>query len=238
MIRKKKILEKRGIRMKAILLNGSPRKNFSTAQLLQQAQLGAEAAGAETELIHLVDYEFTDCRECYVCKLKNSKTGGVCAVRDSIQPVLKKIWDADVVIVGSPVYFSYPNGQVISLLNRSLFPIYSYFYKDGKPDMVPHAKKFSGLIYAMNCKEEEMEKFHYPELLGTWGKTMDLVYGYNEVQYCCNTYQYNDYSRYRQNLFDEADKKRQREEVFPQDLKKAYDLGMRLTQMAAEDRKK
>ena len=66
--------------------------------------------------------------------------------------------------------------------------------------MVPHAKKFSGLIYAMNCKEEEMEKFHYPELLGTWGKTMDLVYGYNEVQYCCNTYQYNDYSRYRQNL--------------------------------------
>lgn len=143
--------------MKAILLNGSPRKNFSTAQLLQQAQLGAEAAGAETELIHLVDYEFTDCRECYACKLKNSKTGGVCAVRDSIQPVLKKIWDADVVIVGSPVYFSYPNGQVISLLNRSLFPIYSYFYKDGKPDMVPHAKKFSGLIYAMNCKEEEME---------------------------------------------------------------------------------
>ena len=136
--------------MKAILLNGSPRKNFSTAQLLQQAQLGAEAAGAETELIHLVDYEFTDCRECYACKLKNSKTGGVCAVRDSIQPVLKKIWDADVVIVGSPVYFSYPNGQVISLLNRSLFPIYSYFYKDGKPDMVPHAKKFSGLIYAMN----------------------------------------------------------------------------------------
>ncbi|MDY2903958.1 MAG: NAD(P)H-dependent oxidoreductase, partial [Caecibacter massiliensis] len=68
--------------MKAILLNGSPRKNFSTAQLLQQAQLGAEAAGAETELIHLVDYEFTDCRECYACKLKNSKTGGVCAVRD------------------------------------------------------------------------------------------------------------------------------------------------------------
>ena len=86
----------------------------------------------------------------------------------------------------------------------------------------------------MNCKEEDMEKFHYPELLGTWGKTMDLVYGYNEVQYCCNTYQYNDYSRYRQNLFDEADKKRQREEVFPQDLKKSCDLGMRLTRMAKE----
>ena len=49
------------------------------------------------------------------------------------------------------------------------------------------SKRFGKLIYAMNCKEEEMEKFHYPELLGTWGKTMDLVYGYNEVQYCCNT---------------------------------------------------
>ena len=79
----------------------------------------------------------------------------------------------------------------------------------------------------MNCKEEDMEKFHYPELLGTWGKTMDLVYGYNEVQYCCNTYQYNDYSRYRQNLFDGADKKRQREESSQDPENVLSDLGMR-----------
>lgn len=149
------------------------KKNFSTAQLLQQAQLGAEAAGAETELIHLVDYEFTDCRECYACKLKNSKTGGVCAVRDSIQPVLKKIWDADVVIVGSPVYFSYPNGQVISLLNRSLFPSIPISIRMGSPIWSLMLK----ILRVDLCHELQGRgdgKFHYPELLGTWGKPWTL----------------------------------------------------------------
>ncbi len=38
--------------MKVIAINGSPRKKWNTAQLLQQALKGAESAGAETELIN------------------------------------------------------------------------------------------------------------------------------------------------------------------------------------------
>ena len=38
-----------------ILMNASPRKNANTAQLLQEAQKGAQTAGAQTELIHLYD---------------------------------------------------------------------------------------------------------------------------------------------------------------------------------------
>ena len=45
--------------MKALFLNGSPRNNFNTAQMLQTAMDGAREAGAETELISLFDYEFT-----------------------------------------------------------------------------------------------------------------------------------------------------------------------------------
>ena len=32
--------------MKTIILNGSPRKNWNTAQLLKEAQRGAESTGA------------------------------------------------------------------------------------------------------------------------------------------------------------------------------------------------
>ena len=41
--------------MRAIFINGSPRKNKNTAQMLESAMKGAQEAGAETELIHLYD---------------------------------------------------------------------------------------------------------------------------------------------------------------------------------------
>ena len=59
--------------MKAIILNGSPRKNFNTARLLESAMKGASDAGAECEFVNLFGYEFTGCRSCFACKIKNSK---------------------------------------------------------------------------------------------------------------------------------------------------------------------
>ena len=41
--------------MKVMLLNGSPRKNWNTAQVLKSAQKGAESVGAETEYIDLYE---------------------------------------------------------------------------------------------------------------------------------------------------------------------------------------
>lgn len=60
--------------MKALFLNGSPRKNWNTHKLLESAMKGAADAGVETELIHLYDAEFKGCVSCFTCKLKNSKT--------------------------------------------------------------------------------------------------------------------------------------------------------------------
>ena len=41
--------------MKTIILNGSPRKNWNTAMMLQEARKGAESVGADTEYIDLFD---------------------------------------------------------------------------------------------------------------------------------------------------------------------------------------
>ncbi len=48
--------------MKAIVLNGSPRKNWNTAMMLKEAQKGAESVGAEVEYIDLFDLTYTGCR--------------------------------------------------------------------------------------------------------------------------------------------------------------------------------
>lgn len=74
--------------MQALIINASPRKHFNTAQLLESAMKGAAANGCETEWINLYDYEFTGCRSCFACKIKNSQTNGLCAIRDSIRPIL------------------------------------------------------------------------------------------------------------------------------------------------------
>ena len=93
---------------KIMIINGSPRKNCNTALMLKKAMEGATAAGAEAKLIHLYDYNFCGCKSCFACKLKNSKTNGVCATRDELRPVLEEVMASDGIILGSPVYFALP----------------------------------------------------------------------------------------------------------------------------------
>jgi len=59
--------------MKVIALNGSPRKKWNTATLLKHALDGAASKGAETELIHLYDYNYKGCISCLHVSLKTVK---------------------------------------------------------------------------------------------------------------------------------------------------------------------
>lgn len=221
--------------MKALFINGSPRKNFNTAQLLQKAMEGAAESGMETEMIHLFDYEFTGCKSCFACKIKGSKTNGVCAVRDSIRPVIEKAQAADVLVIGSPVYFGYPTGQVRSLVERLLFPLDTYLIDEqGKRVKVPHKPVQTAMIYTMNCPEGLSHQVGYDTLMGFTGTEMGRLYGYNEILNSYETYQFKDYSRYDVNLFDEAQRRDRHETQFPIDLQKAYELGKRLAKKAKE----
>ena len=57
---------------KALFINGSPRKNGNTAQLLKRAMDGAREAGAEVELVNLYDrsLNYKGCMSCFACKIK------------------------------------------------------------------------------------------------------------------------------------------------------------------------
>jgi multimeric flavodoxin WrbA len=58
--------------MKAIAVNGSPRKGWNTATLLRKALAGAKKNGAETDLVHLYGLSYRGCISCFACK----KIGG------------------------------------------------------------------------------------------------------------------------------------------------------------------
>ncbi|MBR1635523.1 MAG: flavodoxin family protein [Lachnospiraceae bacterium] len=220
--------------MKALFLNGSPRKNFNTVALLKKAMEGAKSLGAETELVHLYDYEFTGCKSCFACKIKGSKCNGLCAIKDSIRPVLEKAFEADIIVIGSPIYFSYPTGQVRNFLERLLFPIDTYLVdeNDGHRIKVPHKTVHTACIYTMNCPKDWLEKVGYYTILGRNTEEFGRLMGTGEELYSCDTYQFNNYDRYDVNMFKEEAKRKQRDEQFPKDEQAAYELGVRLAQKA------
>lgn len=217
---------------KIIVINASPRKNFNTAKMLKEAQKGAESAGAEVEYFNLYDLKFKGCLSCFACKIKGSKTNCVCAARDDLRQVLEKCISSDAIIVGSPVYFSYPTGEFRSFLERLLFPVHTYLVdkETGKLKSLRSKTIPVGFIFTMNCPEEWLEKYNYPAILNANADACRAVFGYSETLYCCDTYQFTDYSRYDMELFDEKHKAQVRETQFPKDLQKAFDLGKKFAQ--------
>ena len=218
--------------VKAMFVNGSPRKQWNTAKMLESAMQGATEAGAECEMVHLYDINFHGCKSCFACKLKNSKTNGVCAIRDDLRPVLERARQCDVLVLGSPVYLSYPTGDLRSFMERLAFPVGTYMYENGKHITLRDKVIPTAMIFTMNCPEDYMNQIGYPTLLEENTKVMADIFGYSETLYACNTYQFNDYSRYDFNLFSEEDKRRYRDEHFATDLQNARDLGRRLVEMA------
>lgn len=96
---------------KIIAINGSPRKNGNTAILLNKALEGAAEQGAETELINLYDLSYKGCISCFACKRKGGKSYGKCIFADELLLVLKKIEQADALILCSPIYFGTVTGE-------------------------------------------------------------------------------------------------------------------------------
>lgn len=75
---------------KIFIINGSPRKNWNTAKMCRSFADGANSKGIETEIINLYDFNFSGCRSCFACKLKDGKNFGKCSYPDEITPILEK----------------------------------------------------------------------------------------------------------------------------------------------------
>jgi multimeric flavodoxin WrbA len=196
---------------------------------------GARSLGADTELIQLYGQEYKGCVSCFACKVKGSKTNGLCAHRDALRPILEKCLEADAIVIGSPVYFDYPTAQTRAFLERFLFPLDTYMVKDGVRQKVLDKVIPSAFIFTMNCPEDFMEQADYTTILAhNEGNTKRLL-GYCETLYSCDTYQYKDYSKMDCDMFDEQKKAQHKAEQFPIDLENAYELGKRLIQKAIEN---
>ena len=115
--------------MKTLLINGSPHKNGSTYTALRLVADSLEEEGIEAEIYHIPYTPVLGCAGCGHCRSTDSNrcvTDG-----DAVNVILEKMEGADALVLGSPVYYAGPNGQLLSVFDRVFFSGKAIF--EGKP---------------------------------------------------------------------------------------------------------
>ena len=222
-------------RMKFYLINGSNRKKYNTAKLLDATaegitdELEKQDRTAKVEIIDLYTLDYTGCKSCLHCKKIEGKFYGTCPIKDDLYELLPKLWNADAIVLGSPIYFGNVTGQMRCLLERLLFPKFVY---GGQTLANPKPVAF---IYTMNVTKELSDEMYTESIYNTIERFIEYNFGKPYSLKAYDTYQFKDYSLY-EHKFDEVAKKKQQEQQFPKDLEEAYNIGIQIVQDALAKR--
>lgn len=101
---------------KVLLINGSPHEHGCTYTALKEVSDALAKEGIETEILYLGVKPVAGCIACGKCRQT-----GRCVFDDKVNEVLEKLDDYAGIVVGSPVYYAGPSGQVCSFLDRLFF---------------------------------------------------------------------------------------------------------------------
>ena len=98
-----------------LILSASPRKGGNSDLLCDAFAQGAKEAGHTVEKIYVQDQKFGGCMACYGCR-----GTGVCVQKDDMAPILAKLAAVDAVVLATPVYLYAMDGQLKTLIDRTL----------------------------------------------------------------------------------------------------------------------
>ncbi len=111
--------------MKVLLINGSPRKEGNTQVALNELAKQLEVQGIDSEMAWVGNKPLRGCIACGACKQKGN---GRCAFNDDVcNSIIAQMEACDAVVVGSPVYYGQPSGQLLCIEQRMLFAGGAYF---------------------------------------------------------------------------------------------------------------
>ena len=206
---------------KIIAVNAGPRKGWNTDTLITEATMGAESAGAVVERYDLFRLEkYTGCISCFGCKKEKNK--GHCVCRDGLTPVLDAIREADGLIIGSPNYLSELTASFRALYERLIFQNLTYALEAPccNERMIPVL-----LMMTSNAPDTM-----YLDMITNYQQTLSRFVGPTQVLVSGDTLQLRDYSRtdWQWTLFDPEAKQKRHDEVFPQECRKAFEMGAAL----------
>jgi multimeric flavodoxin WrbA len=102
---------------RVLVLLGSPRKKGNSALLAEKIASGAKKAGAKIETVFLHALDISPCESCFHCQKPRSKG---CSINDDMQPLFRKMVEADAWVIASPVYWFNMSAQTKIWMDRSL----------------------------------------------------------------------------------------------------------------------
>lgn len=100
---------------KVLVLLGSPRRKGNSAVLAGAIAAGARAAGAAVETLYLHGLTIAPCKACMACRKPRSKG---CSIDDDMQPIYRKMLEADAWVLASPVYWFTLSAQLKLWMDR------------------------------------------------------------------------------------------------------------------------
>lgn len=208
---------------KIIIIDGGPRKNMNTAQLLQRFAEGVKSVGNDVEVktVRLYDLDYKGCVSCMSCKQKGN-VSNICRFKDALTPVLEEIAQADGLVLGSPIYFGEVTGQMRTFLERLAFPWLSYNdYSMTAPKRMPvvFIETLNGLPDRNNSRGLGTMEWCIASALGE----PERIIGYNTCQVA-------KYDNYELGSFSEEAKHAWRDEHWAEDLQKAFDAGKQMAE--------
>lgn len=102
--------------MKVLLINGSPHKDGCTFTALNEVAKTLEKNGIETEILYLGVKPIAGCIACGKC-FEQKK----CVFDDKVNEILSRSDEFDGLVIGSPVYYAGPSGQIRAFLDRLFY---------------------------------------------------------------------------------------------------------------------
>lgn len=100
---------------KVLLINGNPKEKGCTYTALKEIADTLANEGVECEIFH-VRSDAPGCRDCGYCAKK-----GRCSIKDDVNAVADRLDEFDAIVLGSPVYYAGPSGQVCAFADRLFY---------------------------------------------------------------------------------------------------------------------
>lgn len=145
---------------KVLVISASPRKGGNSDMLCDEFIRGAKETWNETEKIYLRDKNIHFCTGCGVCNETS-----VCVQKDDAAEILNKMVEADVIVLATPVYFYMMDGQLKTMIDRTV-PRYTEIRN----------KEFYYIMTAADTQTTSLEK----TVEGLRGFTLDCLPGARE----------------------------------------------------------
>ena len=102
--------------MKVLVINGSPKQHGCTDTALSEVEAQLHREGIETERHWVGRQPVPGCLGCGHCV-----ETGKCVFRDGVNELADRVDEFDALVVGSPVYYAGPSGQIHCFLDRLFY---------------------------------------------------------------------------------------------------------------------